>query len=219
MLNTAGGVTGGDEFAYRIEAEAGGCLSLATQTAERAYRAQPGQTGQILTHLTAQQTARIDWLPQETILFDGCSLSRKLDVELSDQSTLLAVEPLVLGRKAMGERLNHIFFSDTWRIRQNGRLVFADSLRLKGPGVELINRPAVLAGAGAMATILLVAETADRHLSALRYVLPDHAGASIVRPGVLVARIVAMDGFALRTALIPIVELLRGAPLPTVWKM
>jgi len=219
LLNTAGGVTGGDDFAYAATVEDGARLTLTTQTAERAYRAQPGLTGKIKTRLNIQDNARIDWLPQETILFDRCDLSRRLDVDLAAGATLLAVEPLILGRKAMGEQLNHISFTDTWRIRRGGKLVYADSLRMQGAGVDLFNRPAVLDGAMAMATVLLVAEDAELHLPVVRDALPDQGGASLIRPGVMIARLVAEDGFALRKALIPILELFRGAPLPTVWKM
>lgn len=219
LLNTAGGVTGGDDFGYSATVEDDGFLTLATQTAERAYRAQPGLTGRVRTHLTAGAGARINWLPQETILFDGCNLSRRFEVDLAPSSTLLAVEPLVLGRKAMGERLDQIGLSDTWRIRRDGKLIYADSLRLHGSGIDLMNRPVVLDGASAMATVLLATQDADRHLPILRDALPENAGASLIRPGVLIARLVADDGFALRKALIPVLELLRGAPLPTVWKM
>ena len=176
-------------------------------------------TGQVRTHLSVGPEARLDWLPQETILFDQCSLSRRLDVDLAESASFLAVEPLILGRKAMKEHLSHIGLKDTWRVRRGGKLVYADSLDLRGQGPELIKRPAILAAAEALATVLLVTKDADRQLEPLRAILPDHAGASLIRPGVLIVRLFAADGFALRKSLIPILELLRGAPLPTVWKM
>ena len=219
LLNTAGGVTGGDVFSYAAQADDGAWLTLATQTAERGYLAQPGLTGRIRTDLTLSSGARIDWLPQETILFDGAAIDRGLQVDMAPDATLLAVEPLILGRKAMGERLNDINFRDTWRVRRGTELIYADALRLHGPGEDLIARPAVLDGARALATVLLVAPDAGQHLNALRNILPDGGGASLIRPGVLATRLVAPDGFTLRRALIPVLEMLRGAPLPTVWKM
>ncbi|MEM0942587.1 MAG: urease accessory protein UreD [Pseudomonadota bacterium] len=215
ILNTAGGITGGDRFAYRAAAGPGARLSLTTQAAERAYRAQPQETGHVHAHLTAAEGARIDWLPQETILFDGSALSRRLEVDLAPDATLLAVEPLIFGRAAMGERLRALRFSEQWRVRRAGRLVFADALRLQGPAEEILAGPATLAGHRAMASILLAAPDAERFLAPLRTLCP----ASLIRPGILAARITAPSGFELRHILLPALELLRGAPLPKVWTL
>ncbi|MEM7524666.1 MAG: urease accessory protein UreD, partial [Pseudomonadota bacterium] len=65
LLNTAGGVTGGDRFAWRATAEAGAALALSTQAAERAYRAQPGERAEVSTTLTVEAGATLLWAPQE----------------------------------------------------------------------------------------------------------------------------------------------------------
>jgi urease accessory protein len=141
LLNTAGGVTGGDRFAWEAEAEAGAALTLATQTAERAYRAQPGETGRIETRLTAGPGARLDWLAQETILFDRCALRRSLTLDMEEDARALIVEPVVLGREAMGETVTQGFFSDSQTIRRGGRLIYADRTRLAGPVARHRRRP------------------------------------------------------------------------------
>ena len=219
LLNTAGGVTGGDRFETAAEATQGASLTLSTQAAERAYRAQPGETGHIATRLTAAPGATLHWLPQETILFDGARLVRRLDAELAADARLLAVEPMIFGRAAMGERLDSLHFHDSWRIRRDGRLVYADALRLDGAAAAILARPGTLAGAGAMASLLYTAPDAEARLAPLRALLPATAGASLIRPGVLAARLAAPDGFTLRRALIPVLETLRGAPLPRVWML
>ncbi|MEM8791470.1 MAG: urease accessory protein UreD [Pseudomonadota bacterium] len=218
-LNTAGGITGGDRFAWTAEAGRASTLSLTTQTAERAYRAQPGQTGRIETTLTLAPGARIDWLPQETILFDGSSLSRRLEVDMAEDAHLLAVESVVLGRTAMGERLTDIRFSDQWRIRRAGRLIYADALRLDGPAAEITRAPALLDGHTAFASAVLIAPEAEALLTPLLENLPATAGASLIRDGVLALRMVAPDSHSLRRHLIPALTLLRGAPLPKVWTL
>lgn len=217
FLNTAGGVTGGDRFAYSGAAGPGAWIRLATPAAERAYRAMKGQSGALDVALSAEAGARIDWLPQETILFEGSALARRLDADLAPDARLLAVEPIVFGRAAMGERLTRIHFSDQWRVRRGGALVFADALRLSGPMEATLRARALLAGAGAMASVLYVGHDAEQRLAPLRANLPATAGASLIRPGVLVSRMLAESGYALRRALIPMLELLGRAPLPKVW--
>ncbi|GMG84148.1 urease accessory protein UreD [Paralimibaculum aggregatum] len=223
LLNTAGGITGGDRFAVTAEAGPGAWLSLTTQAAERAYRAQPGETGRLEVALAAGPGARIDWLPQETILFDGSSLARRLVVDLGAGASLLAVEPLVFGRVAMGERLSRIGFSDRWQIRREGRLVHAEALRLEGDAMAALAGPAAAAGARAAAGLVWCAADAECHLAPLRALLPAGpeatGGVSLVRPGVLAARLVAADGHALRQALMPMIAALRPAPLPKLWRL
>ncbi|MEM1274903.1 MAG: urease accessory protein UreD [Pseudomonadota bacterium] len=218
-LNTAGGITGGDRFHWQAGAEAGASLTLSTQTAERAYRAQPGLTGRLETQLTLAQDARIDWLPQETILFDGCNLTRRFTVDMAESARLLAVETVILGRAAMGERLEQVQFSDQWRIRRGGSLVYADALRLEGNVAETTTRAALLNGDRAFASLALICQQAEALLAPLRATLPQSAGASLIRDGVLAARLTAPDSHSLRQSLIPALTLLRGAPLPKVWTL
>lgn len=219
LLNTAGGITGGDRLEYSAEAQDGAALTVSTQACERGYKSQPDAVGSLETTLTVGQSATLHWLPQETILFDGAALDRRLNVQMAGDAKLLAVEPIIFGRTAMGETVRDLRLTDQWRVRRDGELIYADSLRLHGDFQQIAARPAVLNGAGAMASVLLVAPDADTRLKPLRALLPAEAGASLIRPGVLTARILAADGFQLRRALIPILEYLRGAPLPTVWKM
>ena len=100
MLNTAGGITGGDHFTVEAEAGADAFLTMTTQAAERIYRAKGDSFGKFETHLTIGSNARFNWMPQETILFDGSALARRLNVSVTDTSTFLMVEPLVFGRQA-----------------------------------------------------------------------------------------------------------------------
>jgi urease accessory protein len=216
LLNTAGGITGGDRFAYGASAGADSFLTLSTQAAERAYRAQPGEVGEMAVTLRVGANARIDWLPQETILFDGSHLRRRLNVDFASSARLLAVEAVILGRPAMGERLSDFCFTDQWRVTRDGKLIYADALRL---APDAMSGPATLQGAGAFASVLLATADAEAHLTALRTLVGPDGGASIIRPGILAARILAADGFALRRILIPALEALRAAPLPKVWRL
>ena len=221
LLNTAGGVTGGDRFVCEAETAPGAALTLATQAAERAYRAQPGEVARIETRLTLGPGSRLDWLPQETILFDGAALERRLTVDMAADARLLAVEAVILGRQAMGEQVARAHLLDRWRIRRAGRLAWADTLRLTGPVAEIAARRGVFGRNRAAATVIHVAPDAADRLPGARALLAwaedgTEAGAS-VRDGLLAVRMLAPDGRALRRLLMRLLETLRGAPLPRVW--
>jgi len=218
LINTAGGLTGGDRMSAEVTA-GGGCRALVTtQACEKIYRASDG-IAEVEAHLTAEEGSRLDWLPQETILFDGARLKRRLLADLAPGATLLAAEAVIFGRAARGEVMRTGAFSDRWRIRRQGRLVFADDLRFDWASGDPLGRPATLAGAGAMATILLVCDEAEKHLEPLRSVLGGSGGVSAFN-GKLLARVTAEGGAALRRVLIPgLVELLDGAALPRIWQI
>ena len=218
LLNTSGGLTGGDRMEWTADVGEGAHLTVSTQACEKVYRARDGRA-QAQTSLSVGEDARIDWLPQETILFDGGALSRRLDVDLAPGARLLAAEAVVLGRTAMDETVRAGEISDRWRVRREGRLIFADDLRISGPVAAITDRAPMLAGARAFASMLLVADDVGRFLEPLRRALGRAGGASAF-DGKLFGRVVANDGFELRTALLPALEILRGgAPLPRVWRI
>lgn len=216
-INTAGGVTGGDQFALRAVANSGTRLVLTTQAAERAYRAQPDEIGRIENRLVIKSNARVDWMPQETILFNQCSIQRSLKVDMEENARLLMVEPLVFGRTACGERLTQADFRDRIEIRKNGRAHFLDAVHLTGDIDSQLSKAAVVNGASAMAVLLYIAPDAEAYLGHVRSLLPDTAGASLIHDDTLVVRALAEDSFSLRRFLIPILNRLSGNSLPRPW--
>jgi urease accessory protein len=219
MVNTAGGVTGGDRFDLDVHVEDGAQLTLTTQAAERAYRAQRGEIGTIATRLTVGDGARLHWLPQELILFDRCNLRRRLEIDLDAGARLLMVEPLAFGRTAMGERLEHVAFQDRIRIIRAGRPLYLDGMDLQGDAAAQLQAPACANGATAMASVVMVAPDAARHLPTLRAILPETAGASALAADVLVLRLLAPDSLRLRRVLIPVLETLSRNNLPMSWRL
>ena len=166
-------------------------------------------------------TARLFWLPQETIVFDFSALARTLTADVDRGGTLLALEAVVLGRTAMGERLTDVVMTDAWRIRRGERLVFADTTRLEGDATSVMNGRATGAGAIAFATLVLVAPDAEACAEPLRAALegmPGEAGVSGF-DGILVARMIAGSGQALRALAIRAATTLRGVPMPRVWNL
>lgn len=217
VLNTAGGVTGGDSFSVALSAAANAVLTVTTQACERAYRSQDGQTGTMRNKVRVADGARVNWLPQETILFEQSALDRRLQIDLEQSGSLLMVEPLIFGRAAMGETLTDIRFKDRIDIRRGGKPLFVDALRLTGNAHDHLSKRFVAGGAGAMALLVFVDATAEGSLHQVRSMLPETAGASFLQPDVLVARVLAEDGFELRQSLLPILRLLMGGALPRCW--
>lgn len=218
-LNTAGGLTGGDRTRLSAAAGPGARLVLTTQAAERAYRAAGDAPARAETALEVGAGGRLDWLPQETILFEGCRLERRLRLDLAASATALLVEPLVFGRLARGEVLRDARLSDRWEVRRGGRLVFVDALWLSGDVAATLDRAGVAGGARALASVLYVGPDAEARLAVVRKGLRSGSGASLIRDGVLFARLLAPDGFALRAALVPLILGLMDMALPKVWRL
>lgn len=218
-LNTSGGLTGGDSLSYQAEVGAGVQAVATTQTAERAYRAGAG-TARVRVDLTVGADGFLDWLPQETILFDGASLDRRTHVRLAPGAGCLVLETIVLGRQAMGETLRRLALRDWRQIERDGVPVWVEPLMLTDRA--LTTGPAGLNGARAFATLCLIAPEAPDLLAPLRRLLDEpgvEAGASAL-PGRLILRAHAADGWPLRRQIARCLGLLRrGRPLPRVWQL
>ncbi|MDL2400658.1 urease accessory protein UreD [Rhizobium mayense] len=219
IINTAGGLTGGDRMDWSIVAGPDTRIDATTQACEKIYKASAG-TAEVTTSIKVDSGARVDWLPQETILFDRASLSRRLDVDLDETAEFLAVETVLLGRKAMGEAMALGLFRDRWRIRRAERLIHAEELRFDGDVGALTGEHAVLSGQVAFATLLYAGPLAETYLDRVRPLIGEHMGGVSQWRGKLVLRLAAPDGFALRKILIPVISALRnGMPVPKVWNL
>ncbi|SIS78155.1 urease accessory protein UreD [Phaeovulum vinaykumarii] len=232
-LNTAGGLTAGDRLSYGLTLAPGVAAVGTTQTAERAYRAREGAATMAVT-LELGAGARLDWLPQETILFEQSALDRTTCIEMAPDAEALMAETVVLGRAAMGEVLTRVAFSDRRVVRVAGRPFWTEPFGFEG--ADLGAAPALLGGARAVSTLALLApgggaraEDLARALQARLPAILDRVRASgRAAPvmavtgfrGRLIARMAATDVLGLRRALAHALEFLRpGAPLPRVWQI
>ena len=215
LISTAGGLCGGDDLRWSARAAPGAQLVLTTQACERVYRS-TGEDARVTTQLAAGAGARLDWLPQETILYEGGRLDRALDVDLAPDATFCAVESIILGREAMGEDARGALLRDRWRIRRAGRLVHAEASRLSADPLER-DGLSLLDGARAFATVLYVGADAERKLVPTRALLTGRSAASLVGER-LVVRAMAESGLALRRIVAPVVAALSSAgALPRLW--
>ena len=219
LLNTSGGVTGGDRFTNEADAGAGTHLTVTTQACERAYRAQPGETGRVNTTLRVGDGATLWWLPQETLVFDGCALERRLRCDITGTGRALIVEPICFGRLAMGEAQITGSVTDRITVTRDGAPLVQDAWHINGDITAHMSHAASGGGAAAMVTLIYVAPDAEAFLDPLRAVLPDTGGVSLLAPDVLVLRLLAPSGYHLRTSLLPILDHLTAHEMPLCWRL
>ena len=219
LLNSSGGVAAGDALSAEIVAGTGTQMCVSAQAAERFYRALPDSLpSRVRNTIRVAENATLEWLPQETILFDQSSLDRVLDISLEEGAQFLGVEMMIFGRLAMGESVQKVALSDTIRLRRAGRLIWHDAIRFTGNPSEALAHAAIGQGAIALASLLFAAPDAETRLPALRAALePFEAGVSLL-DGLLTARILAPEGATLRAAVLAGLAVLRdGRAMPRVW--
>jgi urease accessory protein len=201
LLNTSGGIVGGDRVEVEVRMEPGAAVLITSQAAEKAYRS-AGTAATVTTRLDLGDCTLLEWLPQETILFDGARLRRSLSVEATTEARLLAADMLVFGRRARGERFRRGVLHDRVEIHVGDRLVWADALHLAPEPGALAEAPFGLAGAGALATCFYLAPDAEGHIAMARELADAQdvrSGATCIGP-VLVVRWLADDPARVRQA-------------------
>lgn len=219
LLNTSGGLTGGDRLGQQIAWGSGARASVTSQAAEKVYRALD-EAAVIDTQLAIEAGADAEWMPQETILFDRARLRRDMQVRLADTSSFLGIEAVVLGRTAMDETMRSGSLVDRWQIWRDGKLIYADALRIEGAIDEQMQRSAIGAGARAMAVIIHVSSRAASLLNDVREALGGAIGlaAASCWNGMLVTRFLARNGAILRHDMLRALAVLRGGlVMPRVW--
>jgi urease accessory protein len=217
FVNTAGGVAGGDRFDIDIAAGEGARLTVTTAAAEKIYRAQ-GPAAELDITLKAAAGSHLSWLPQETILFDRARLNRRIDIDLAESASLLLCEIVVFGRAAMGEKMLAGSFTDRWRLRRGGRLVFAETVRLDGDIGAKLARPAVAKGGVAIGTALIVPadEALVTRIREASGSLSGEVGISAWN-GFAMARFCAQDAAKLRADMMAVLGCIGGPALPRLW--
>jgi urease accessory protein len=226
LLTTSGGLTGGDRLQIEATVATGACATFTTQAAEKIYRAPADSVpASIRMHASVGEEGWVEWLAQETILFDGSSLDRRFSADLAPGARLLAVESLVFGRTAMQEGFTCGFLHDAWRIRRGGRLVWADALRLQGDVRQQQSAPFGFGTAVACSTVLYAGADAAGLLDDVREVLAgcDVSGGATTFDDILLVRLLSADAARLRRAVIALAAAIRSiaaglpARLPRVW--
>jgi len=202
LINTAGGIAGGDRLEYSVTALAGASMVVTSQAAEKVYRAL-NVPAQISTKLKAHEGAKLAWLPQETIIFNWARLSRNTEINLASGAELLALEWLVLGRAAHGENMVGGHITDSWRVKKDGRLIWADTFRATDETFPHVHRKALLSNRRTVATLIHFGPDLDIRLKFLREIAssPECDCAATSVGGLIIVRFAANVSSNLRLAL------------------
>ncbi len=224
LINTSGGMTGGDELSWKIHALPQTHCIVTTQACEKIYQSRAG-VANVSTHIEIDDGALVEWLPQETILFDQSGLHRTIEIELAFGASFIGLEAIVLGRQAMEKPARELNFADRWRIKQNGKIIHADDIKLNGNIETLLQNQATLNGAASFATLVVCLPEAQCDQTELTLANMQAAQQrsqfwSVNKIATkIVARFVAQDMYQLRKLLIPVVNAARQQrPLPKVWR-
>jgi len=226
LLTTSGGLTGGDRIRVAVEIGDGARATVTTQAAEKVYRPLPtDESVSIRMSFKVGAGSWGEWLGQETILFAKARVRRLFEAEVAPSGRLLAVESVVLGRTAMGERFEQGLLHDAWRIRRDRSLIWADGMHLDGNIARTCAAPFGFGTGVAAATVVYVGADANRYLDEVRRVLREHGGLGTATAfdGLMVVRLIAEDAASLRSAVIAVASGIRnwaaGLPprLPQVW--
>ena len=219
MLNTAGGITGGDRLDVSIMTQSSP-LIVTTQTAERIYRSST-EPAKVYVELHAEQAAILHWIPQETILFEGSELDRTIRLNMSADSKCLLAETIVLGREAMGETMQNCHFTDNWRLFRDGKLFHAESFRLNGNVAEIMAAAAGGNGARILSTIFYAGSDAEQMSFTVKSAVENNTSncAMSTWEDKLVIRLVSRHSQTARADINNILCIMRQQPMPRVWQV
>jgi urease accessory protein len=219
IVHPPGGIAGGDSLALDLRLDAQTEVLATSPGAAKWYRAN-GRVSRQDVRLRVDAGAALEWLPQETILFDGADVALTHEVDLAPGARYIGSEILCFGRTARGERFASGRLRTSTRIRIDGRPVWWEQGVLQGGAA--LDSPLSLAGHPVCATLLAVglALPAAR-LAALRAAAPELAVSQV--KSVLVARYLGDDGEAARAGLLHAWRAVRPhllgreAAVPRIW--
>lgn len=219
VINTGGGMTGGDAFTIAANAAEGSILTVTTSAAEKVYRSD-GQAASLNVSLKAAKRSSLAWIPQEAILFDGAKIKRHYDIQAAGDAPLLLCDINCVGRKAMGEAVSNLLLQDQWRINIDGQLRFADYTRIDGNAKDILDRPAVANGAHCFGSIIYAGPDAVEAVDYIRGLLAGNnkvdAGAGMFN-GICVSRFVATELSDMRNIVTDIAQHVYGSRMPRSW--
>ena len=219
LINTAGGLAGGDHLKLRIDARKETHCRLTSPAMEKIYRTLD-QPVKIDVELNLDAHCRFHWLPQGLIFYSGAQLDRHFTVNVKETSEFLLMESLIFGRSGMGERVESGCFSDKWRIVREKQLIFAENTHLHGAIADQLDRTAIGGGHSCFSTFLLVSPQAEERLEAIRRALEETRSKSAASAwnGLLLVRLLARNSLQMVNDITVIMEKLTGQVPPRSWQ-
>ena len=213
VVHPPGGIAGGDHLSLEVASGSGAHALLTTPGAGKWYRSAGAQAQQ---DLRFEVSGIVEWLPRETIVFDGALASLGCSVELQGDARYIGWEVLCLGRSGSGERFSKGSVTLETRISRDGRPLWVERGRIDGGG-RLMGSPAGLGGHSVCGTMVATVEAFERKAAP-----PPLAVTQL--PGLLLARYLgdsseeALQAFTqLWTVIRPAVAG-RAAVEPRIWR-
>ena len=222
VANVSGGIAGADRLEFQIDSGAETNVTVTSQAAEKIYCALD-TSAQIRTKIRVGEHGRFEWLPQETIVFDGARLDRTLEVEVGPGAKVLLAETVVLGRAASNEQFRSGHLLDRWSINSEESPVWRDAFEIDNNGA--MGMSAGMAGHSVVATLVYAGSDAPKHLDALRELATQTGGMSGATSfrGILLARFLASEAGRFKAGFTRMIGELRSrllgrtARAPRVW--
>jgi len=223
VIHPPGGIVGGDTLAIDIDAGPRTHVQLTTPGAAKCYRSGGAFARQRIC-LRAARGAMLEWLPQETIVFDAARIELELAIELSDDAQFVGWDVICLGRTAAGERFDRGALRQRVTLTRDGVPVFAERAVLHG-GSPLLTSPVGLQGKPVFGTFLAAAPVvSDAMLESCRRVSAMAGDGAVTRlAGILIGRYLGTSAVAARHYFVELWRTLRPvlasrpAVLPRIW--
>ena len=216
LVHPPGGIAGGDELSLRVKAAAPAHALLTTPGAGKWYRSAGPWASQALSFAV---DGTLEWLPRETIVFDGARAELRTRVDLAPGARYIGWEILCFGRTGSGERFERGELRVSTDVSRAGQLLWTERARIPGGG-SLLSSSAGLAGKTVCGTLVAASDSPfEKNLvSACR-----ELATTTVLPGVLLARYLGDSSEEAMNAFIRLWTLLRPAVcgreavLPRIW--
>ena len=156
ILHTAGGIVGGDRLSQEITLHPHAEASLTTVSASKLYRSNGPESQQTLT-ISLDHDAYLEYIPRESIVFDGAKFQQQVRVNLGENAVWLGWELLRFGRTARGERFNSGYWRSQTEVWQNGIPLWIDRQQLEG-GSPLLDASNGLNGQPVVGTLAWIGQ-------------------------------------------------------------
>lgn len=189
IVHPPAGLVGGDELEIACVAGADSHVLLTTPGAGKWYRS-AGPWARQRMDFKIGTGACVEWLPQESIVFDGALVDTGLQIDMTENATYLGWEILCLGRTGSGERFNAGHCRLQTDIRRGGKRLWFERGNIR-PGNRSACSPAGLDGHSVCGTLIASGNGLDDDLlRRCREKSPREGNVGITRPGgsLLVAR-------------------------------